>query len=63
MGQREEEIVLGGAGQAESGPPFTGEYMTVEEAIEWLDQWTNRWNEPPLRKPKGLPTRGSTLAR
>ncbi len=55
MGQREEKALLGGSGQEPE--PFSGEYMTVEEAVEWLDQWTNRWNEPVLPKKKGLPTR------
>ena len=58
MGQREEEIVLGGSGQEPE--PFTGEYMSVEEACAWLDQWTNRWNEPVLPKRKGLPSKGGT---
>lgn len=58
MGQREEGTLLGGAGQAEAGPPFTGEYMTVEEATDWLDSWCNTWNYPPLQKKKGLPTKG-----
>jgi len=56
MGQREEAIVLGGSGQEPE--PFSGEYMTVAEAEAWLDQWTNRWNEPVLPKRKGLPPQG-----
>ena len=56
MGQREEAIVLGGAGQEPA--PFTGEYMSVEEATAWLDEWTNQWNEPVLPKKKGLPPKG-----
>ena len=57
MGQHEEQSLLGGAGQAEAGPPFTGEYMTVEEAVETLDSWVNQWNYPSLPKKKGLPTK------
>lgn len=31
--------------------------MTVEDARDWMDAWAERWNNPPLPKPKGLPGR------
>lgn len=57
MGQREEKTLLGGSGQEPE--PFSGEYMTVQEATAWLDQWTNHWNDPVLPKKKGLPIKGA----
>jgi len=38
--------------------PDEDQYLTVEEAAAFLDQWANNWNYPPLLKPKGLPPMG-----
>lgn len=56
MGQREEAALRLG-----DFPREADEHMTVEEAVEWLDEWANRWNFPDLPKRKGLPPKGGTL--
>lgn len=51
MGQREEQQLVGSSVM----PPEEDTYLTVEEAVAFLDGWANSWNYPPLLKPKGLP--------